>query len=796
MVSERLTTLFGKVKDRREDIARFVAKEVVGAIPFIGQIIKDAIDEFSPDEKEELIKELKELSESQFKEISEKVGVSVEYLEGIQKFTLYYFKELRADHEEIKGLLLHLIEVQTREVEVKLPEIDIPTIQSVLRKGETFEGDFFKKEPEWIDFEEGFVVERREVDEIIKKLENDNIQPVFGEPASGKSVILKNIGFKLAKENKDVYIVELKKHSGDEVKRYFDDIPEIKNEKAVFIVDDAHLLPTECERLVREFKNRKSKAKLIIGSRSNRLIQGGHPKEVSEFEYLSEKDIRAEDVTEEMIKTFLERKYGFSDERIKGVSKNLEKYKKDLWHLSWAVKTHNPKKDSVEDKEIYEKVKDSIRNISAGKDKPRINAEDIFLPLSVFYRFEIPIERDFLEEQLEIEEDKINQLVELSEIIETEKMGRNRMLSLIHSSIADLYFKVYQAYPSLGNRIKKKILNQKEENLQYYLFYKYMTSTNPRNAIDIVDRLERRIYLGWLSEKGEVTLFKKIIGDEKVEKSIKEGIEKEEDMEKIGRCVWDIAYASKEVALKLVDSVSSKIEKEENIEKIGRCVGDIAEASKEVALKLVDSVSSKIEKEENIEKIGRCVWYIAYASKEVARKIVNRITIDTLSSKIEQEKDIRKIGRCVWSIAEASKEVGLKLANHITIDTLSSKIEQEKDIREIGWCVGSIAKASKEVGLKLANHINIDTVSLKMEKEGDVEKIGWCVRSIVEASKEVAREIVNCNIDTLLSKVEKEEDITKIGWCVGDIAEASKEVAQEIVNHLIPKIREELQKGG
>ena len=193
-------------------------------------------------------------------------------------------------------------------------KVNIPTIQSTLRKEETSEGDFFKKEPEWIDFEEGFVVERKEVDEIIKKLENDNIQLVLGEPASGKSVILKNIGFKLANENKDVYVVELKKHSGDEVKRYFDDIPEIKDEKAVFIVDDAHLLPTECERLVRAFKDRKSKSKLIIGSRPTREICGAHPKEASEFEYLSKTDLHAVDVTEEMIKTFLKRKYGFSDE--------------------------------------------------------------------------------------------------------------------------------------------------------------------------------------------------------------------------------------------------------------------------------------------------------------------------------------------------------------------------------------------------------------------------------------------------------------------------------------------------
>ena len=435
----------------------------------------------------------------------------------------------------------------------------IPTIQSVLRKGETLEGDFFKKEPEWIDFEEGFVVEREETDDVIKKLENDNIQLVLGEPASGKSVILKNIGFKLAKENKDVYVVELKKHSIDEVKCYFDDIPKIKDEKAVFIVDDAHFLTTECEKLVREFKNRNLKEKLLIGSRPTREIRGEHPKEASVFEHLSKTYIHAEDVTEEIIKGFLKKEHHFSDERIKTVSKNLERYKKDLWHLSWALKAYKPEKDSVGEKDIYEKIRDSIRNISAGEGKQRINAEDIFLPLSVFYRFEIPIERKFLEVQLEIEENKITQLIELSEIIETEEIGRNRMLSLIHSSVADLYFKTYQAYPSLGEKVKDKILNKSNEDLQYCLFYKYITSTDPRNAVDVViyfmiyigivlvmgvaaifseiflgkEKVEKSIRGGTEKEDEAVTLFKKLLGDKKVEKAVKEGIEKEENVEKI-----------------------------------------------------------------------------------------------------------------------------------------------------------------------------------------------------------------------------------------------------------------------
>ncbi|MGB7002650.1 MAG: DUF4062 domain-containing protein [Halobacteriota archaeon] len=479
-----------------------------------------------------------------------------------------WIKELKNKHTpkpfENRDQLKDLVKTRLRDLwNTGKWKVNIPTIQSTLRKEETTEGDFFKKEPEWIDFEEGFVVERKEVDEIIKKLENDNIQVVLGEPASGKSVILKNIGFKLAKEN-NVYVVEFKKHLRDEIKRYFDDIPEMKDEKAVFIVDDAHLIPADCERLVSELKNRKLKTRLIIGSRPTREIRGEHPKEASEFEYLSKTDIHAEDVTEAIIRGFLRREDHFSDERIKTVSENLEEYKKDLWHLSWALKAYNPEKDSVEEEEICEKIRDSIRKIKLGKDEfgkdKYLNAEDVFLPLSVFYRFEIPIEKRFLTKKLEIDECCIDDLIGISEIHEIEEIRKRTTLAMHHSSLASLYFEIYQRtdlFPDFGENIKERIAKQsKYDDLDRDLFYLYLTS-KPTNLSEVLFRL---------------------------------------NLKKVRLHVEDIAEASEEEALKLVDAVATRIV----------------------------PGGSNVRTEITPDVIGTFLNFIASVSKRVAQEIFNR----------------------------------------------------------------------------------------------------------------------------------------------------------------------------
>ena len=580
MVSEKVKTFFGKVRKgldekweklreiKREDIAKFATKEAVGAIPVVGQIIKDAIDEFSPDEKEELIKELKVLSESQFKEISEKVGVSIEYLEEIREITLYSFEELQAylvdiikkkdviekRTEKIEDLLGQLIKILTREV--KPPEIDIPNIKSVLEKEKISEGEFFRIEPKWIDFEEGFVVERKEVDEIIRKLEKDNIQLVVGEPASGKSVILKNIGFKLAKKGHSVYIIELKHWQQDSIESYFKGVRKIDDERTLIIVDDAHLQLSKCEELVRDFRYKNLRTKLIIGARDVKEFKESRTEEFtteeSEFKNLALTEIHAIDATEKMIYLFLTEKYRVRDEHlIETVSRGLKEYKHDLWYLSWALKVYDKDTDTVNKEKIYSAIAKKIE---------KIKGEDVFLPLSVFYRFEIPIEKKFLTKILEINDDCIDGLIKISEICEIKERGIT-MLAMHHSSLASLYFEIYQRtdlFPELGENIKERITEQSKygDDLERGLFYLYLTS-KPTNLSEVLFRL---------------------------------------NLKNVRRRVEDIAEASEEEALKLVDAVATRI-----------VLG-----------------GSNVRTEITPDVIGTFLNFIASVSKRVAQEIFNR----------------------------------------------------------------------------------------------------------------------------------------------------------------------------
>ena len=806
MVFEKATTFFGKVRkgldEKGVDIAKFAVKEAAGAIPVVGQIIKDAFDEFSPDEKEELIKELTKLSESQFKEIKEisaKMDVSVEYLKDIREITLYSFEELRADHgeiikkeeviekrtEKIEGLLLHLIEIQTREV--KPPEIDLPIFEYVLEKeNQELEGDFFRTEPKWIDFEEGFIVERKEVDEIINKLESNNIQLVLGAPASGKSVILKNIGFKLAKKGDRVYIIQLKKLSAGSIESYFTEARKINDERTLIIVDDAHLELSKCEELLSDFRYNKVRTKLIIGTREVKELEEKlkeKRKIDSEFKKLTQTKICAtDDVSEKMISLYLKERHHLSDEdRIKTVSKEFVDYKHDLWDLSCTLDAYDPNTDTVRIEEVYSYIShECITNIYVSADK-NINGKDIFLPLSFFFRFEIPIEKRFLTttlaKTLEIDTGCIKDLIDISEIHEFKKRGIT-MLAMYHSSLASLYFKTYQSIEcrEFMEDITERITEQsKHDDWIRGLFYLYLRS-EPINALEVLIRLADNLK----QINGGKTLFEELIEDTEIEKSIKKGVENEEDIDAIGLCVSNIAGVNKEIALKLIDSFSSKIDKEEDIWKIESCLGSISSGNKKVAEEVAEHIdpptlASKINEEEVSWKIASYLSHLSDVSEELAQKVTKYINIDNYVSKVDKEEDIERAASLVIASAQLSKEIALE-----SVDSFSSKIDKEEDWVKIGLCVSNIAEVSKEVALKLIERIE------------DIEKIDRCVMIISSENEEVAQEIVNCfDIDTFSSKIDKEEDIRKIGSLMVTITQLSEKAALRLVDSISSRIDKE-----
>lgn len=409
-------------------------------------IVSDNIKKFLKKEKfdeEKLTKELEEIHRkiekmaNQNIEIDKKINEFVEKILKEESFIIELFGKLRIDIENLKNeALQNILEIQNETN--KIEEIKLPKIDDALQRGiEPFTTpELFRNQgPLWVDFENGFVYKPPEVEEIIKRLENENLIVIKGKPASGKTSILRYIGYELFKNNWDVYYIELKTFQNERL------LEINKLSHGLIIIDDANLKI----ELIEDILKNRPKAKLIIGSRDIDIEKIKGLIFLSIFsEYLkSAIEIEAKNYTDELIKIFEEKKKIEINDEIK-----QELNKNNLWILVWQLKTYE-KNSNVEENIFYKTIKDYIENIS----KKNI-VENALMPLSFFYSYEMQIKKSYLIEFCSLE--IINDLIALNEIVSYIE-DDDEYLAFHHSEVAKIFFNTFKKFNDFGCDIKNKI---------------------------------------------------------------------------------------------------------------------------------------------------------------------------------------------------------------------------------------------------------------------------------------------------------------------------------------------------
>ena len=332
--------------------------------------------------------------------------------------------------------------------------------KNILNKGKTQPARFFRPSgPEWIDFEEGYVSPRKETDIILEKLDNIGLVIIQGNPASGKSVILRSIAYHLSDLGKDVYLIELKKALPP-----ISDIFSAKN--AYCLVDDAHLNLEYTNHFVK-----MPNLKVLIATRDIATSIGPQfPFKIGEYIKDAMK-IPPEDVADNIITHF--------SEKGKKIPKEMKEFftKTNLWMLAWELKAYE-EFGKINKHTVYERIKDHMR-----RDLKYLgisDAENILLPLAIFYRFEAPVRKDFIREFANLKD--IESLIKLDEITNFEKNGFE-YLAMHHSEVAKLFYWAFQEFEGLGDKIKKTFKKSWFEGIT--LASRYIESFPEESAVAI-----------------------------------------------------------------------------------------------------------------------------------------------------------------------------------------------------------------------------------------------------------------------------------------------------------------------
>lgn len=531
-------------------------------------------------------------------------------------------------------ILEHFEKLEKKDEEVYF----LSKIEVELEKGVELRGEFFRKKgPLWIDFENDFVVERNEVEKIIKTFEKGYISVLLeGNAASGKSVIARNVGYKLANE-KDVYYMSSEEFEIRTEDAIFNDIRKL--EDSVVIIEDAHLYPKYCDGLLDDILKNKVGIKILITTRPTPIYQYTVFKQLNECKEKNEEKkykckkitLKPFDFAKSIIRNYM-KKNGQPKPSVEEIESIKSKSKESLWILAYFLMAWEAGKPIAVD-QVYEKVYNDLVGLD---NKYGVNgSQQVILSLAPFYRYEIRVEKPFLTEELKIDNKTIKKLIDGGEIRKS-----NGYLSLHHSALAEIYMKTSENHSDLIDSLQYK-LRHFEGSIQggdysgnMFLWY---LNCKPKNYDEVIYQLRF---------KKEILKF--ILIDENTCNAIHDLLDKEPNIRKIADIACIIIDVNSKVGSKMVESLG------------------------------FDKLNLKIEQEPSLEKIKDIIRDISYADRDVGKMIVGHLNFNSLKSKIQNEDIwLKKITLNV--ICYANRKIGNELIEFLGLKSIMEEEPPEKN---------------------------------------------------------------------------------------------------------------------
>ena len=294
-------------------------------------------------------------------------------------------------------------------------------------------------------------------------------------------------------------------------------------------MDDVHLDVTACSRLFSLIYNNYSHLRLLYVSRPIRLEQLGSEGD-SQFtftQYMPKVEITADAAMANLANFYSYKNFG---QEIPPAICNvfINECTNDLLLLGRYLKEWDGS-SKLQVEQLRKKVFRSLHNDLVRMRARSSDAVRVLLVLGLFYRFELAVEREFLEKSLSL---NVEYMINSGEV-----RLDNGYLMLHHSSLAKLYSNVIQA---------EKMPEFHELLTRYQpmpaALFKHYVAFEPRNFCEFIIGLRRTPHL-----------LKAIIEDTNLSQHIKKGLEREPNINVLGWAMPVLFLANKKAAWNVID---------------------------------------------------------------------------------------------------------------------------------------------------------------------------------------------------------------------------------------------------
>jgi hypothetical protein len=398
---------------------------------------------------------------------------------------------------------------------------------------------FFREEGFlWSDFKDGIVTKRKETTEILERLKTENSLIIIGDQASGKSNILRNIGYELVNNGCIVFFINA---DSLDVNLALADIKNWDMSNVVVIIDDVHRNIT----MTSDFLNRvySNNIRVILSSRpaNFNILKEKSGQRLSGILYKRIEVKATEETIQDIVLKYVYTTTGNLEVSSEVIKEIIQKCGTDLWLLTYLLLAWNPKKISVEDikkidilREVYES---RISHLKINDKNSLVAMETV----CVLYQFEIPCSETYLIEM------GLNKAT-LELVSEGFLIKKGTYYYLHHASVAKIYLDTLEHYHLVND----------STNLSIIILSSYLEK-NKQDQSEVFYRLS--IFPKSIEKKE--TILKEMFQQLRIEDIISQ-VKQEESLEKIGFFFQSLASIDKNYAKEILRSFSS----EELLEKL------------------------------------------------------------------------------------------------------------------------------------------------------------------------------------------------------------------------------------
>jgi PUA domain len=360
-------------------------------------------------------------------------------------------------------------------------QIILPFAAKVLDAGWSTPAFFREGDPKLVDFRDGRVFPRPELNTARSLLEKGRFIHLEGPPSSGKTVIALNLAYEWSRAKRTaLYFIRPTSVTDTFIDFLATPLASrlLDKKSAIIVVDDVHLDVARSSRLFAFVYTNYSRVSLLFVSRP--LSLDNLELDASGYydfaRYMPTVDVRADAIVAPLANFFGVSLFGHAvpPAVLKAFT---EECGNDLLLIGRYLREWDGS-STIHLPEIRKQVFLSVRRDLESLRQVSTDAITVLLITSLFYRFEVPVERSFIEGDCKLE---VSTLLKRREVVE-----QNGFLMLHHSSLAKLYANV-----GLSLRMPEyDALSTTYSPMPAALFRAYI-EVQPRNLCELIVGLRR-----------------------------------------------------------------------------------------------------------------------------------------------------------------------------------------------------------------------------------------------------------------------------------------------------------------